>query len=104
MTILINRCFEIVTEESAENGEAAESGFLSQDEPCSFRELVELLRGGDPSSWPRAGATSDWVTQDRGQDYLTGDHETHSIHYSRANHPRTAKYWRKAFIAAGVSK
>jgi hypothetical protein len=101
--ILINRTFEIVTPESAECGDVAESGFLSQDEPCGFRELVNLLQGGEPSSYPCKGATRDWVTQDQGETER-GERESHSIHYSRKNHPRAAKYWRKAFIAAGVAK
>lgn len=107
MTILINRTFEIVTEESAEDGDCAESGFLSQDEPVTFKELVELLEGGEPSSWPATGCTHDWVTQDQGETrewFESGERESHSIHYSKKNPPHNDRYWRLAFKAAGLCK
>lgn len=100
MVILIYRTYETITPESAEDGETADSGFLSENEPCTFRELVSLLEGGEPSSYPRAGLR-DWVTHDAGTDYRTGEETRNSIHYSRDNPPRAEKYWLKALHAAG---
>ena len=98
--ILINRTYETITRESAEDGDNADSGFLSKNEPCTFRKLVGLLEGGEASSYPRAGL-GDWVTHDGGTDYRTGEETRNSIHYSRDNPPRAAKYWVKALRAAG---
>jgi hypothetical protein len=50
--ITISATFEVITEESAEHGEAAEAGFLWEDRPHTFRELVCLLNGAAPSSSP----------------------------------------------------
>jgi hypothetical protein len=101
--ILVTTTYEIVTPESAENGEAEESGFLSEDIPYGFRELVDAMRGGDPSSWPRAGAR-DWVTHVEDVNYRDGSQESRSLHLSHKNSPRAAKYWILAMRAAGVTK
>lgn len=45
--ILVNITYSIVTPESAENHDAAESGMLSENESMTFRELVEWMRGGE---------------------------------------------------------
>lgn len=103
--ILINRSFEIVTDESAAHGEAAESGLLASNESVGFRELVSLLQDGEPSDWPALGDTGSWVTHDQGETrayFELGERESRSIHYSRDNPPHNARYWRLAFIAAGL--
>lgn len=105
--ILVTQCFEIVTHESAEDGAAAESGFIEEDISYSFRELVEALRGGEPSSWPCRGCTHDWVAVDKGETrayFEKGEREYRSFHFSRKNPDSKAKYWRKAMIAAGLAK
>lgn len=103
--LLINRWFEVVTEESAEHGEPEESGLLASNEPVTFRELVEMLRDGEPSAWPATGETREWVTKDQGETrawFERGERESHSLHYSKDNPARKARYWRLAFIAAGL--
>jgi hypothetical protein len=105
--LLINTCFSTVTDESAEHGDVAESGFLGQDEPTSFRDLVALLKHGTPSSWPASGNTCEWVTQDQGETrayFERGERTEHTFHFSRANPARKAKYWALAFKAAGLIK
>ena len=94
--LLVHITYKIITPESAENGEAAESGFVSEDLPLTFRELVcelELRREPSCSGAPDTGT---WFTSYPDPDYQTGSEETTSIHYSRANKPRSAKYWAKA--------
>lgn len=103
MTILVSETFETVTED----GDAADSGFIYEDEPMTFRELVAWMRGGEPSSYPSCGLPHDWVTQDQGETrafFERGERESHSIHYSRKNPARKAKYWAKAMRAAGVCR
>lgn len=105
MPILCNITFEIVTPESATDGDIAEAGFISEGQPFTFRELVEWMQGGEPSAWPASGDVSEWVSQSQGETrayFESGEDETRSIHYSRANPPRMARYWRLAMRAAGL--
>lgn len=99
--ILVNVSYDVVTPESAEQRDFAECGMLSTDTPMTFRELVKVLRNGQVSCWPAYGDTFEWVTHDLG---ITrrGGHETQSLHFSRSNPERKARYWRLAFRAAGL--
>lgn len=101
--ILINKTFEIVTEESAEGGEIEESGFSAENEPVSFRELVDMLKGEfiHASQSPVNRSTHVWFTSEPEQDYMTGEYRSESIHFSRENPARKAKYWIKAMQCAG---
>lgn len=100
--LLLSKTFEIITEESAENGDAEERGFVFENEPHSFRETVELLRGGETSDSPCDGNARVWVTHYGEMDYRTGDTENESIHFSRLNSPHKARYWKLALKAAGL--
>lgn len=102
--IRVSKCYQTVTEESAENGECASQGFESEDVPYTFKELCELINGLSCSSMPSTGSISDWVETDPEQDYRTGEYTSYSYHYSRDNLPRTAKYWRLAFAHCGFTK
>jgi hypothetical protein len=42
--ILVNITYQVVTPESAEHGEDAESGFVTENAEYGFRELVKRLR------------------------------------------------------------
>lgn len=103
--ILVHRCFQEVDEESAEHGDSSDSGFIVENEPYGFRELVDALRThSEPSSYPSTGETHEWFTQECGEtrDFIeNGTSRQESIHYSRDNSPRAARYWRLACIAAG---
>lgn len=74
----INRTFEIVTEESAADGEAAEVGFLAEGEAIGFRSLVaRVTEGGwlcsqSPLPADDAGFERVWISSDPVQDYRTG--------------------------------
>lgn len=103
--ILVNRCYSITTEESAEDGEYAEAGFLSQNEPMTFRELIDALRYGSPSAWPASGSVREWITHDQGETrayFEAGEREERTIHYSTDNAPRKARYWKMAMQCAGL--
>lgn len=105
--ILINKTYEIVTEDSVEEGAAGETGFYFEDEPMTFRELIDVMsRGGYyySSSYPCYGNTSDWITTEAETDYLTGELTSYSLHFSHNNHPRLAKYWRKALQYVRLAK
>ena len=69
----------------------------------TFRELVMLMRDYPmPSCSPASGATYEWLNDHPEQDYRTGEIHERSMHFSRSNPPRRAKYWRKAMLAAGI--
>ena len=88
--ILISRTFDVVTPESAEDGESAESGFLVESESVTFRELVSLMKSHpNPSCYPET-------------DYRDASERTESLHFDRENSPRLMKYWRKAMIFSGI--
>jgi hypothetical protein len=103
--IRINRTYEIVTPESAEDGETADSGFLAENESVSFRELVCLMESHPVPSCSRPdGSPHDWLSTYPSQDYRDCSETTESLHYSRQNSPRAEKYWRKAMVFAGIIK
>jgi sugar-specific transcriptional regulator TrmB len=104
--ILIDKTFETVTYESAEDGEAEDSGFSAINEQVSFRELVEMMRREyiHSSSSPVQKSIRDWFTNEAEQDYRTGEYRSESIHFSSDNHQRKAKYWIKAMACAGYIK
>ena len=101
--IILSQTYEIVTEESAADGEAAARGFDWQDAPHTFRETVELIRDGGfiyPSCSHGAPAwLSTEVIQDRAF-FELGEHRTLSLHPGRDS--RSQRYWAKACRAAGV--
>ena len=101
--ILISRTFEVVTPESAEDGEAEESGFLVEGEAVTFRELVSLMRDHPlASSSPCAGSRWDWLSSHSETDYRDCSSRTESLHFDKSNPLAKDKYWRKAMIAAGI--
>lgn len=97
-TILISRTYSETTPESAEDGDFSDTGFVYQDQEFTFRELVDELRECCHSS--SGGA---WFsTQFEVTDYSDGTEREESVHFSRNNPDRLAKYWQKAARAAGL--
>ena len=100
--ILISKTYEIVTEESAENGEASERGFIFENAEFSFSELVkELKEYTQGSSSHMTGSPFEWVSTEHQMDPISGESEAFSLHYGRGNPAKNEKYWRKALAAAG---
>ena len=98
--ILISETYEIVTDESAEYGDAADRGFNSECEELTFRELVEKMREfPEPSSGGKVNHHT-WFSSYAERDFRTGEEETRSIHFHRDNSPKMEKYWIKAAKAA----
>ena len=76
------------------------------EERYSFRDLVRLIENGryrEPSSFPidRPGR-GDWLRAETETDMHTGELTEHSLHLSACATPREARYWAKAWDAAGV--
>ena len=105
MPIKLSQTYEIVTEESAENGEAAEIGFDWQDMPHSFRETVDLIKDGGFIHPSNSRGVPRWLSTEVIQDqafFEDGEHRTLSLHHG--NDARSQRYWEKACKAAGVVK
>lgn len=101
--ILISRTFDVVTPESAEDCESAESGFLVESESVTFRELVSLMKSHpNPSCYPARGEAYESLSSYPETDYRDASERTESLHFDRENSPRLIKYWRKAMICAGI--
>lgn len=84
---LFNVTYEIVTPESAEQGDAAESGFIAKG--CTLREAIQYVRetrtnrvsgvecvecDESPVRDPR------WITVSNGMEFETGAYESRSLH------------------------
>lgn len=92
MHLLISKTFDVVTHESAEDGEAAESGFVYENEPFTFRELVREIESG---GFYREGGTR-WLTSHAEEDYRTGEVQTEHLHFSHLNPPHLEKWFQLA--------
>tara|TARA_R110000868_G_scaffold1078_1_gene8253 strand:+ start:2140 stop:2451 length:312 start_codon:yes stop_codon:yes gene_type:complete len=92
--------------ERIENHEC-EGEFLTENDPIGFRDLVWMMTNEgyvEPSCYPPSGSTYEWLSTHAETDYRTGETEYRTLHYSMKNHPRSAKYWRKAMVAANIIK
>lgn len=99
--LLLSKTYEIITEESAENGDAEERGFCWEDSPCEFKEVIDYLRGAHASQWPITNLESVWFTHYGEMDYVSGEYENVSFHYSKQNPGKNLKHWKAAIVAAG---
>ena len=105
--ILISKTYQTFTPDSIEAGEAEETGYLFEDEPFTFRELLrEITWQGfrNPSSSPATGNPREWLDTEPEPDYQTGEETVYSLHFSHNNPDRAAKYWKAAFRAANLIK
>ena len=73
--------YEIITEESAEDGEAAEQGFGDPIDDVGVEEACELLHGLEPSS--SQFHVGIWYTSYGEMDILSGNYENTSYHLDR---------------------
>jgi hypothetical protein len=95
--ILISKTFEVITQESAEQGEIEDSGFEFEFEPFTFRDLVRHLRYFPHPSSSVIGPNT-WVSSEPEQDYRTGDYRTEHLHF--VGPANKEKYWIKALKLA----
>jgi hypothetical protein len=100
--ILVSRTYCEWDEESAEDGEFSDHGFIDKREPLSFRELVDLMeRHPQSSQWPNDGNIHVWYSTYEEQNYRTGVYRSESIHYHQDNTSNAEKYWKWAAKIAG---
>lgn len=102
--ILITKVWEETSYDDEGEPLVEQDGFEFVDEPMTFRDLVEELRGHRmPSSWPVRGTKFEWVSTEPQMD-MEGVWRHTSVHYAQKNPNRNQKYWRWAFIHAGLIK
>lgn len=96
--ILINRTFAEITPGGCEDSDFSETGFISEREEVSFRELCDLMiNHREASQSPEDGNIFVWFsTGFRIDDYATGTYREECIHYHIDNTPNAAKYWEYA--------
>ena len=101
MGIFVNKCYQVVTPESVENGDFADSGFEYQDVEYSFRELVNEMHNFPYPS-------SSWLESIPDTDYYSGEETIYSLHPSHTGNVKqdaiTMRYWEKALRACGYLK
>lgn len=84
LTILVRESYDIVTPESAEDGDAAERGWIDEDgTEYTFRELVELLEGTEPSSGQFHEGL--WYSRTLDQNPRDASYETRAYHLVNAS-------------------
>lgn len=84
----VSKTFDVVTPESAEHGDIADSGFEYQDRAMTLREVLRTIESEgctEPSSWPctleNFANGRVWFTSvDPDVDYRTGESTTYAIH------------------------
>lgn len=98
-----NQTYEVITDESAEEGDAAERGFDWEDVDESFRDLVRRLEtdycGAEPSDYP--SANPGWITSYGERDFRTGEFRNISLHPAN---DRARRWWPRALRMAGITK
>ena len=96
--ILIHKTFCEITPESAENGDFSDSGYHWENEPVTFKELIEIIECHKNSScYPVEPSVYTWFSNDfEIECYETMTERQDSIHYSDDNSSRNVKYWVKA--------
>lgn len=98
--IKVSRTYEVITPESVEHGEAAESGFEYEAESVTFRELISLIQDHPMPSCSHG--VPNWTSSYPRIDYCTGAETTYSIH--PAQDAMSRKYWAKACRIVGITK
>ncbi len=91
-----NVTYEIVTPESAENGDSDESGFIS--EGVSLRKAIDDLFAARTSQCGGVASIENndrWITVYNGTEFLTGAQESRSLHFPQnITAASKARVWR----------
>lgn len=90
----VSKTFDLVTPESAEDGEAAESGFVFEDSRMTLREVLEESRGVWPFHCQKTHNGLTLYRQDAEIDYRSGDSTTYALHIAASprNIARLARF------------
>lgn len=73
-------CYEVITPESASNGDFAENGFEFQDMPCKLHEIPRVMNLFSITPNSDNDLTEWWHSVDPERDYVTGEERYYSLH------------------------
>lgn len=94
-TCVIRETYEIITPESAEEGDADERGWIDEEgTEHTFREAYEACKGAEASS--SMFHTGLWYTHYGSQDMHTGGYENRSLHLEASE-----RFQRRLYRALG---
>lgn len=90
----VSKTFDLVTPESAEDGESAESGFVFEDYRMTMRETLRAIRDAGGGHLQRTYDGLTLYVYDAEVDYRTGDSTTYALHVvaSPRNIARLARF------------
>lgn len=85
---IVNLTYEVVDEESAQEGEAKEHGF--EEENKKYDSLRDLIDAYDNYSWlewssSHVSGKGEWINSEEDQDYRTGESKTYGLHIKRSD-------------------
>lgn len=95
----ISKTYEVVTEESAEQGDFEETGFVFKDQPCGFRELIETIEHGGFCHSDSSHGVPRWLYTESEVNYRTGEYTSYALHPARDK--QSMRYWDKAMAFLG---
>ena len=98
----LSMTFETVTQESAENGESEENGFVFEACDCTARELARYITHDGFTVPSCSHGVPRWLSTDPETDYVTGETETRSIH--PGTDAQSQKGWARVLRITGVTK
>lgn len=103
MYFLVSKTFEVVTEESAEQGDIADHGFVYEDEVLTLKELIYELRSCSYLSSSVVDRFT-WASTEPELNYRSGESRQTSIHIHLANgKPPTAWQLKRLYKVAGLT-
>ena len=98
----LSMTYEIVTPESAEHGDTAESGFEFKAYPHTAHDLANLIKR-DGFLYPSTSrGVPGWLSDGGDTDPHTGDTTTKSIHPGRD--AQSQRVWARVLRICGVTK
>lgn len=107
--IKLSKTYEVITPESAEQGNVAARGFRWEGREFGFRDLVRALKydgfcevSFHPATYAECLRHAPWVTDSGDTDYRTGAETRENLHLDDDRNPRARRYWAKALLAAGL--
>ena len=108
MRLLLTRTFEVITEDSAAEGDVADHDFEVQDEPTAVRDVIrELAACAELSTWPVRGPADltghEWATTEPVQDVHDGSWRSEAVHVRRLDgRPLSPRALFRLYRAAGL--
>jgi len=93
---LFDVTFDIVTEESSEDGMVSEAGFIVEDE--RLRDAIRAVSATESNTTDghnvdanETNGRIDWVTVSHGMDWITGQYETRYLHIPETVTPASSR-------------